>query len=307
MGGMRSPLTRPGTRLLRSAPQAPEATSLLGKPLYPPPLAEAARAKMEADRAAAFRAASAEPSAENIIWLGRRTGYLGRFREAIVVYTGGMRLYPEDPRLYRHRGHRYLSVREFDAAIADLEKAAALVKGQPDEVEPDGQPNARNIPTSTLHSNIWYHLALARYLKRDYGRAVDEWKRARDVGQNPDNLVSASHWLYLSLRRAGRDAEAAAVVAAVRADLAVIENTNYHRLLLLYKGDRSADETLKEAGEGAGGTAVRYGVSAWHLASGRRDAATALWDAILAGPDWPSFGYIAAEVDKAQTKDRLAT
>jgi tetratricopeptide (TPR) repeat protein len=148
-----------------------------------------------------------------------------------------------------------------------------------------------------LHSNIWYHLALARYLKAEYPRAVETWKRARDVGKNPDNLVSASHWLYLSLRRAGRNAEAAEVVAPIKADLAVIENMSYHSLLLLYKGERSADAVLKAAGEGASGTAVRYGVSAWHLANGRKDEAAALWNTILAGTDWPSFGHIAAEAD----------
>jgi tetratricopeptide (TPR) repeat protein len=284
----------------RGRRQQPEATSLLGKPLFAPPVAEAARARMESDRQTAFSQAQAEPSAENIIWLGRRTAYLGRFREAITIYTGGMRLYPEDPRLYRHRGHRYISVREFDLAIADLAKAAALVKGLPDEVEPDGQPNARNVPTSTLHSNIWYHLALARFLSGDYARAADDWRETRRVGRNPDNLVSASHWLYTTLRRAGRDVDAAAVLAPITATLEVIENTNYHQLLLVYRGDRQAADVLKAAGEGAGASAIRYGVAAWHLSSGRRAEAAALCDQILAGPDWPSFGYIAAEADRAK-------
>src|SRR5262245_61177535 len=88
------------------AGQKPEATSLLGKPLFPPPLADAAGARMEADRAAAFSRASAEPSADNIVWLGRRTAYLGKFREAITVFSGGLSQYPEDPRFLRHRGHR---------------------------------------------------------------------------------------------------------------------------------------------------------------------------------------------------------
>ena len=287
-------------RFQQPAAPKPEATSLLGKPLFSPPVAEDARAKMEAERAAAFSRASAEPSADNIVWLGRRTAYLGRFREAITVFTGGFNQYPEDPRFLRHRGHRYISVREFRYAIADLERATKMVAGKPDEVEPDGQPNARNIPTSTLHSNIWYHLALARYLTADYARAVDDWKRTREVGKNPDNLVSASNWLYLSLRRAGRHAEAADVLAPIRADLGVIENMSYHSLLLLYKGERTADQVLKAAGEGSSGTAVRYGVSAWHLANGRKTEAAALWNTILSGPDWSSFGHIAAEADTAR-------
>ena len=287
------------------SPDTVEATSLLGKLLARPPIADpAARARMEADAAAAFDKVKQEPSAEAIIWFGRRTAYLGKFREAIQIYTGGLRLYPSDARLLRHRGHRYLTVRELDMARADLQTAAGIIKGQPDEVEPDGQPNARGIPTSTLHSNIWYHLALAKYLKREFAAAADDWRRARDVVKNPDNLVAASHWLYLSLRRAGRDAETKSVLDPIRADLDVIENTSYQSLLLMYKGERSAADVLAAAAEGASGSAVRYGVSAWHLANGQRAEATKIWDRILAGPDWPSFGFLAAEADMARASGR---
>lgn len=256
---------------------------------------------MEKDRDAAFDKAKGEPSAENIIWLGRRTAYLGRFREAIQIFSGGLRLYPDDPRFFRHRGHRYITVREFDRAIADFEQAAKLIAGKPDEVEPDGQPNARNIPTSTLHTNIWYHLALARYLKADYSRAVDDWKRCRAAGKNPDNLVSSSHWLYMTLRRANRRAEADEVLTPISASMEVIENMSYHSLLLLYKGVRTEADVLAAAGQGSAGTAVRYGVSAWQLANGRPAEAQRLWEQILAGADWPSFGHIAAEADRART------
>ena len=233
---------------------------------------------------------------------GRRTAYLGRFRESLAIYTDGINRHPNDARFYRHRGHRYITLREFDRAIADLEKAAALRKGQPDEVEPDGQPNARNIPTSTLHSNIWYHLALAYYLKGDFDRAIPAWRTTRDVGKNPDNLVSATHWLYTSLRRAGRTAEAAEALAPIRGDLEVIENMSYHALCLLYKGERSVEEVLKAAGEGPSGSAVRYGVSIWHLYNGRAAEARTLWDSLTSGPDWPSFGYIGAESELARKK-----
>ncbi len=283
--------------------QQPEATSLLGKPLFAPPLAEADQRRMEADRAAAFQKASGEPSAENIIWLGRRTAYLGRFREAIQVFGGGLRLYPDDPRFFRHRGHRFITVREFDRAIADLEQAASLIKGKPDEVEPDGQPNARNTPTSTLHTNIWYHLALARYLKGDYTRAFDDWLRTKAAGKNPDSLVSSTHWLYTTLRRTGatdKHSQVIAALAPITPGLDVIENGSYYSLVQLYKGLKTEAEVLAGAGTGAAATAVRYGVSAWYLANGRRDEARKMWDQILAGPDWPSFGYIAAEADTAR-------
>jgi tetratricopeptide (TPR) repeat protein len=291
-----------GVTLWQQATDRPEATSLLGKPLYRPAVPDATRAKLEADVAAAFDLAKREPSAEAIIWLGRRTAYLGKFREAIEVYAGGLRLYPEDPRIYRHRGHRYITVRQFDLAIQDLQKAVSLIAGKPDEVEPDGQPNARGIPTSTLHSNIWYHLALAKYLKGDWAAAAEDWRRARDVGKNPDNLVAASAWLFTALRRANRAEDAKSVLVPIRADLDVIENTSYHSLLLMFKGERTAADLLAKAPEGAAGSAVRYGVSAWYHGNGQTAEARKLWDQILAGPDWPSFGFVAAEADVARSQ-----
>ncbi len=281
----------------------PEATSLLGKPLMSPPLADAARVRMEADLAAAQAVWDKDRSnADAQIWVGRRTAYLGRFRDSLRIYTDGIAKHPSDARFYRHRGHRYITVREFPRAIADLERAAALVKGKPDEVEPDGQPNARNIPTSTLQSNIWYHLALAYYLTGDFERAIPAWRATRDVGRNADNLVSASHWLYTTLRRAGRAAEAADVLKPIRADLEVIENMSYYSLLLLYKGERSVEDVLKATPEGAAGSAVRYGVSAWHLYNGRAAEARRIWEAMITGTDWPSFGFIGAEAELARKK-----
>jgi len=293
-------MTPVDVRRRQQTPDRPEAMSMLGKPLHRPPVPEASRAKMEAEAKAAFEAAQREPSAEAIIWLGRRTAYLGKFRESIEVYSGGLRLYPDDPRIYRHRGHRYVTVRQLDLAIADLQKAAGLIAGKPDEVEPDGQPNARGTPTSTLHSNIWYHLALARYLRNEPAAAAEDWRRGRDAVKNPDNLVAASCWLFTALRRAGRADDAKAVLAPIRVDLDVIENTSYHSLLLMFKGERSAADLLVAAPEGASGSAVRYGVSAWYHGNGQVAEARKLWEKIVAGPDWPSFGYIAAEADLAR-------
>src|SRR4029078_11810488 len=97
----------------------------------------------------------------------RGIAYLARSRDAIETFSEGIEKHPDDARLYRHRGHRYITVREFPKAIEDLTKAAQLRSGKPVQVEPDGQPNARNIPTSTLQSNIYYHLGLAHYLSGD--------------------------------------------------------------------------------------------------------------------------------------------
>jgi len=290
----------PITAATRSETQPPGITSLLGRPLTPPAMAPEAKSRMEAQLETARAAWEKDrDNADALIWVGRRTAYLGQYREALKIFTDGIVRHPTDARMFRHRGHRYLTVREIDRAIGDFEKAASLIVGQPDQVEPDGQPNARNVPTSTLHSNIYYHLALGYYLKGDFSRAADTWMKARDVVRNADNLVATSHWIYLSLRRAGRTAEAAAVLAPITSELEVIENGSYHQLLLMYKGERTPEDVLKAAGEGSGGSAARYGVSAWYLINNQRREASALWASILEGTDWPSFGYLAAEAEVA--------
>ena len=287
--------------LAPALPEGAEALSLLGEPLFPTPAPPDVAARREDDIAAARADYDADPDdADAIIWLGRRIGYTGHYRDAIEVFAEGIRKHPEDARMYRHRGHRWISVREFDRAIEDLSHAAALVEGQPDEVEPDGQPNERGIPTSTLQSNIHYHLALAHYLKGDFETALQSYEDYFAVTTNPDQLVAISHWWYMALRRLGRDEDAAAVLEPVTAELDVIENTSYHRLLLMYKGEIEADELWDPASEDPAGVAIAYGVAAWHLYNGRAEQAGEMFRRILEGSGWAGFGYIAAEAEIAR-------
>jgi len=147
-------------------------------------------------------------SVDAVIWLGRRIAYMGRFREAISVYSEGIKNHPEDARLYRHRGHRYISLREYDKAINDLEYAVKLIQGKKNEIEPDGIPNAKGIPISSLHGNIYYHLALAYYLKNDLDNALRVYDLRTAIDANDDNIVASTHWKYMALRRAGYHEEA---------------------------------------------------------------------------------------------------
>ena len=267
----------------------------------PPPVSDAAKRDMETNLAAARATYEANPNdAEAIIWFGRRLAYPGRFREAIEVYTEGIKKFPNDARLYRHRGHRYLTLRKFDLAIADFEKAAALIRGKGDEVEPDGQPNARNIPTSTLHFNIWYHLGLAYYLSGQNRRALRSYRECLKVSRNPDALVATTHWLYMTLRRLNRSKEAAQLLGSIRPGLEIIENDGYYRLLLMYKGQVSPEslhgDALKQ-GASPGAHSILYGIGNWHSYNGRRQEALKVFQQILRTDQWTSFGFIAAEED----------
>jgi len=291
---------------LAAAPeqQGPEATSLLGKPLVPAPQSAETRAALEKNLAAARAQYEKNPGdADAIIWLGRRLAYLGRYRDAIAVFTEGIQKHPKDARLHRHRGHRHITVRELDKAVADLSRAAELVAGRPDEIEPDGQPNARNIPTSTLNSNIFYHLALAHYLRGGFERSLEAWRACERYSKTPDMLVATTHWLYMTLRRLDRAGEARQALEPISADMDIIENGSYHRLLMVYKGVEKADGLAASLQEGSlDAVTIGYGLGNWHLYNGRRDLAMTQFRAIVERNErqWPAFGYIAAEAELAR-------
>ena len=278
----------------------PETRSLLGRPLFAPELSPDERVEREARLAEARAAYDADPaSADAAIWLGRRFGYLGRFRDAIDVFSAAIDRHPEDARLYRHRGHRQITLRRFDLAIRDLREAARWIEGTEDEIEPDGLPNARNVPTSTLHFNVWYHLGLAHYLSNELDRAEDAYRRCLAVSKNPDSLVATTHWLYMTERRLGRERRARRLLESIRADLDVIEGQDYLRLLRMYRGEVAPDELLGDSTSTSRAT-LGYGLANWHLIHGRRaEAADEMRRIVDVGP-WPAFGAIAAEADLAR-------
>jgi tetratricopeptide (TPR) repeat protein len=282
-----------------ASPGTAEATSLLGTPLYRRVFTSAQRATLDSNLQRAREAYQRAPDdADSIIWLGRRQAYLEQYQDAIATFSEGVTKHPNDPRMYRHRGHRYLTVREIDKAIADLEKAASLAKGTPNAPEPDGAPNARNIPTSTQQGNIYYHLALGYYLKADYEKSLAAWEEAMRLATNPDTRVAVSDWMYMTLRRLGRDREAAAVLTPITADLDVIENTAYHKRLLMYKGEMSPDSLLDPASANELQFVTQgYGVANWYLANGDTTKANQIYDRILGSGYWAAFGFLAAEAD----------
>ncbi|HEX9885010.1 MAG TPA: tetratricopeptide repeat protein [Longimicrobiales bacterium] len=287
-------------------PDGAQALSLLGQPLFPVAAAPDVQEAREADYAAAMTALEAAPGdPDALIWAGRRAAYLGRYREAIDLFTRGVDLHPDDARFLRHRGHRYVSVRELDRAIADFRRAVDLIRDTEDETEPDGQPNALAIPTSTLHFNIWYHLGLAHYLKGEMEQALAAYEACLAASKHPDSVVATSYWLVNTALRSGLEDRAREVLADIDADMDIIESTAYLDILLLHKGER----TLEQVGGGAGSgdaalenVTAAYGVGNWHYAHGRTDEAMAAWHAILEREaQWAAFGFIAAEADIARS------
>jgi len=279
----------------------PEATSLAGKALYPPnPIPN--REKLEKDLQEAQSVAD-PTTADALIWIGRRQAYLWRYQDAIATFTKGIERYPDNPRFYRHRGHRYLTTRQFAKAQADFEKAVSLIKGQPDEIEPDGAPNPAGKPRSTLQFNIWYHLGLAYYLQANYPKAYDAYVECMKVSNNDDSITATSDWMWMTLMRMGRKADAAKVLDRITPKMDILENQSYHRRLLMYKGMEKPEALLDTAKADDTTIATQgYGVGNYYFVTGDTAKAKQVFEKVTSGGGWNAFGYIAAEADLQRMK-----
>lgn len=231
---------------------------------------------------------------EAVIWHARFVGY-SDYARAVELYSEALRRWPDEPWLLRHRGHRYISLRRFEEARADLQRAFELTSGKPDMVEQDGQPNPSGIPTSTLQSNIRYHLALGRFLTGDFPAAAALWEEDARVAANLDQRVAATYWWVVALARQ-RDADAVqAALAPIRADWDIIENGSYHRLLLWMKGEMTEEALRATMTSPLERQTIGNGLAQWQQANGRRASAElALREVLATGPS-ASFGYLAAE------------
>jgi tetratricopeptide (TPR) repeat protein len=247
----------------------------------------------QGDIARAEAAVAADPrNVEKLLALGRAQAATWRFHDAIATYTRAMELAPGDARLYRHRGHRWISVRRFDDAVVDLKRAAEL--------------NDRDF-------DIWYHLGLAHYLRGDFAAARPAYERCDAIAEREraaapadkdgrdDSLVAVSDWLVMTCRRLNQPAEAARILDRITPDMKVKENKAYFDRLLFYKGLKSeADLVDAMKTNDLDLATIGYGVGNWHGTNGDRAKAEAYYRRVASGKSWPAFGFIAAEAELAR-------
>ena len=172
-----------------------------------------------------------------------------------------------------------------------------MIQGQADQIEPDGMPNAQNIPLSSLHSNVWYHLGLAYYLTHQYEKAYQAYLKCRDSGSNYDNIVSSTHWLYMIQQRLGNPKKADSLLAPIKREGIIIENQAYADLCGMYKGWISADSLAAKGAGSPSQDAMRYGLANWHLYHGDTTQAVQLMESLVQEKAFTSFGYLATESD----------
>jgi len=226
--------------------------------------------------ARAESALAADPrSVERIIQLGLAQSGARQFREAIQTFTRGLTIAPTDAVLYRWRGHRYLSVREFDRALDDLTRGSRL---------------------DSANYGIWYHLGIVRYARGDFAGAADAFARAQRRPPDAAELAGATDWLWMSLSRAGRAAEAQAMLNR-RPDSVAAANA-YAQRLRLYRGQIGPDDVITAADTGDVAVAtLSYGVGNWYLVRGDTARARPWFERSVRSGGWPAFGFIMSEVE----------
>ena len=239
--------------------------------------------------------------ADALIWYGRRTAYLGDYLKAIEIFSKGINSHPGDARLYRHRGHRYITIRCFDKAIIDFKKAAQIIKGKTDETEPDGLPNAKNIPTSTLQSNIWYHLGLAYFIKGENKKALKAYKKCLKVANNADMYVATANWMNIALRNRVKEKEAVALYNSIDQNADLMESRDYMHLLEMYRKKSSEKEIetfamqISPTDQSLASATINFGIGYYCLLFGYKEKAIEFFKKAIATNQWSSFGFIAAE------------
>jgi tetratricopeptide (TPR) repeat protein len=255
-----------------------ELTSGLGRKLYALP-----DDKSIAD---ARKSLAADPSnARLVLQLAHAQAAQRQYREAVATATAGLVFAPNNADFFLERGHRELGLREFKPAMKDLEQAAQLAPQMLD---------------------AHYHLGLAHYFLGEFDAAAASFELARSLAKNDDSLIDCSNWLYVSLRRAGKQQQAEHVLARITPEVKNAEPHLYFylRLLHFYQGKLTAEAVLPPSpagpsdleGELAFNT-VTYGVGNWRVYDRDRSGAIELFKSVVKGEAWNSWGFIGSELE----------
>jgi len=235
--------------------------------------------RAQPDTGAVARAESALAAAPRdvarIIALGVAQSGVRQYREAIATFTRGLAIAPDDAMLYRWRGHRSLSVRELDRALADLTRGSQI--------------------DSTIYG-IWYHLGIVRYAQGDFTGAADAFTRAERRAPDAGERAGATDWLWMSLSRAGRGADAQALLD--RRPDSLPPGNAYGQRLRLYRGEIGPDDVLTAADTADIAVAtLSYGVGNWYVVRGDTARALAWFERSVQSGGWPAFGFIVSEIE----------
>ncbi len=234
--------------------------------------------------ARAESALAADPrNVDRIIALGLAQAAVRQYREAIETFSRGLAIAPAHSVLFRWRGHRYLSIRDYDAAERDLAAGNRL---------------------DTTNYDLWYHLGVLRFVRGDFGGAADAFAHCRQRAPNANELVGATDWLWMSLARAGRLEEARAALAGLSDTVRATPGQAYARRLQLYRGASTPELVITPADTSDITVAtLAFGVGNWYLVQRDTAAARRWFERAVASGGWPAFGFMAAEAELRRLRE----
>jgi hypothetical protein len=123
------------------------------------------------------------------------------------------------------------------------------------------------------------------------------------VSTNDDSIVATSDWMWMTLMRLNRKADAAKVLERITPAMDILENQAYHRRLLMYKGLEKPEALLDASNPDATQIATQgYGVANYYFVTGDTAKARQVFEKIVSGAGWNAFGFIAAEGDLRRMK-----
>ena len=234
--------------------------------------------------ARARQALAADPAnVDKIIALGTAQAGIRDMRGAIETFTKGIAAHPDNALLYRWRGHRHLSVREFAAAKADFAKGLAL--------------------DSTVYG-IWYHLGIVRFVEGRFTEAADAFTRAQPRAPDAGELAGSTDWLWMSLARADKLAEAKAMLDRHPDSLKVADpEYGYVKRLRLYRGEIAPEQLIAKTDTAdVQAATLNFGLGNWYLVHGDKAKAKAAFERAIASGGWPGFGFIVSEAELRRLK-----
>ena len=288
-----------GTEVAESSVQRPvEGMSFAGTPLY--------RNDMDADLLREMEARM-EPleardslTEDEYIELGALYIAANRFRDSIGLYSRGIEEHPDSFKLRRHRGHRYINLRELENAIVDLREAVRLIGTEHADVL---EYNADGAPTGTYEHWTWYHIGLYNYLHGNWEQAAAAYRTCIETATTNQTRVGATDWLYSALRKNGLHEEAETAIAAIPVDIDTNREHPYFKRVMMYKGELTPSDLVdidKPSSQWTGfDVTAGYGIANWFAAEGDQATADMILGKIVETPFWNSWAYVVTDRELA--------
>ncbi len=234
--------------------------------------------------ARAQQALAANPKDLNlIVALGTAQAGVRDMRGAVVTFTKGLEAHPNNALLYRWRGHRHLSLREFDAALADF---------------------ASGLKTDSTVYGIWFHLGIVKFVRGDFNGAADAFTRAQPRAPDAGELAGSTDWLWMSLSRAGKHAEAQAMLDRKPDSLKVADpEYAYVKRLRMYRGQVKPEAliTTTDTADVQQAT-LNFGLGNYYIVKGDTAHAKQAFERAVRSGGWPGFGFIVSEAELKRLK-----